>query len=283
MAQVDTNNPNDPENPNNQPNQIGQPGEVNQPTTSGGAGAVTTTGAGNVTGKVVGTNNPAQPFQNISSYLKANEQGGKDLAGQVANTVSTPINQGNQGSPTPPPYFTGSVNAGYTPRNQDLISAVGSNPAYVVAENPENVANFKAQLGNKYTGPTDFTQMPGYSDLQGKIAQAQGAANNTQNEAGIQSLLQGVEGPTTAGINKLDSLLLSANPENYKTIGDAGSRRAEPFADIAVDDLRPKRFGVDGRDGSLELGSGRRGRAAGSAQRRKREFKRAAEHHPGDH
>jgi hypothetical protein len=176
MAQVDTNNPNDPSNPNNQPNQINQPGQVNQPTTSGGAGAVTTTGAGNVTGQVVGTNNPAQPFQNISSYLKANEQGGKDLAGQVAGTVSAPINEAQTGITNAANSFTGSVNAGYTPRNQDLITAVGTNPAYVVDENPENVANFKAQLGNKYTGPTDFTQMPGYSDLQTKIAQAQGAA-----------------------------------------------------------------------------------------------------------
>ncbi len=226
MAQVDTNNPNDPNNPNNQPNQVNQPGQVNQPATTGGAGAVTTTGAGNVTGQVVGTNNPAQPFQNIASYLKANEQGGKDLTTQVAGTVSAPIDQASAGITNAANTFTGQVNAGYTPENKELISAVGTNPAYVVAENPENVTNFQKQLGNKYTGPSDFTQMPGYGDLQTAIANAQAQANNTQNESGIQTLLKGVEGPTTAGINKLDSLLLSANPENYQKIQEAGAGAA---------------------------------------------------------
>jgi outer membrane lipoprotein SlyB len=62
MAAVDTgNNPNDPNNPNNVPGAVNQPGaQVNQPaTTGGGAGPVTATGAGNVTGQVVGTANPS--------------------------------------------------------------------------------------------------------------------------------------------------------------------------------------------------------------------------------
>lgn len=225
MASVDTgtNNPNDPNNPNNAPENVSQPGgDVSQPATTGGAGGVTATGSGNVTGKVVGTANPSQPFQNISSYLSANAQGGQQLAGQVAGTVSQPINQAQTGITNAATDFTKSVNAGYTPENKDLISAVSSNPAYVVAQNPENVTNFQAQLNNRYTGPTDFAQEPGYADLQAKIAQAQAQAANTQNESGIQTLLKGVEGPTTAGINKLDSLLLNVDPNNLKTIQDAG-------------------------------------------------------------
>ncbi len=226
MAAVDTgNNPNDPNNPNNVPGAVNQPGaQVNQPaTTGGGAGPVTATGAGNVTGQVVGTANPSQPFQNISSYLAANAPQSQALAGQVAGTVAAPITEAQQGITGAAGQFTESVNKGYTPANQDLTTAVSENPAYVVAENPENATNFQALLNNKYTGPTDFTQQPGYADLQAKIAQAQGAAANTQNEAGIQTLLQGVEGPTTAGINKLDSLLLNMNPENLKTIQAAGA------------------------------------------------------------
>jgi hypothetical protein len=98
----------------------------------------------------------------------------------------------------------------------------------VVAQNPHNVANFKAQLGNTSLQRTFglHAGRPGYGDLQAKIAAANAAANNTQNESGIQQLLGGVEGPTTAGINKLDSLLLSADPTNYKTIQDAGAGAA---------------------------------------------------------
>ncbi len=229
MASVDTgtNNPNDPNNPNNIPGNINQAGgQTNQPATTGGAGGVTATGAGNVTGQVVGTNNPSQPFQNISSYLAANAPQGQQLAGQVAGTVSAPITEAQTGITNTAADFTKSVNAGYTPENKDLITAVSNNPAYVVAENPDNVTNFLAQLNNKYTGPTDFTQAPGYADLQAQIAAAQAKAANTQNEAGIQTLLKDVEGPTTAGINKLDSLLLNVDPNNLKTIQDAGAAAA---------------------------------------------------------
>ena len=230
MASVDSsnNNPNDPNNPNNVPGAVSQPGQTqtNQPATSGGAGGVTATGAGNVTGQVVGTANPSQPFQNIASYLAANAQGGQQLAGQVANTVSQPITQANTDITNAAADFTKSVNTGYTPENKDLISAVSQNPAYVVAENPDNVTNFTANLNDKYTGPSDFTQTPGYSNLESEIANAQTTAGNTKSEAGIQSLLQGVEGPTTGGINKLDSLLLSADPTNYATIQAAGAPAA---------------------------------------------------------
>jgi hypothetical protein len=231
MASVDSSasNPNDPNNPNNVPGNVNQPGQqgANQPATSaGGAGPVTATGAGNVTGQVIGTANPSQPFQNISSYLAANAPGGQALAGQVAGTVTAPIAEAQTGITNAAQDFTKSVNAGYTPENKDLTTAVSQNPAYVVAENPENVTNFLAQVNDKYAGPTDFAQAPGYSDIQAKIAAAQAKAANTQDESGIQSLLQSVEGPTTAGINKLDSLLLSAEPANYKTIQDAGTGAA---------------------------------------------------------
>lgn len=226
MASVDTsNNPNDPNNPNspaiNQPNQ-----QTNQPATTGGAGGITATGAGNVTGQVVGTNNPSQPFQNIASYLSANAPQSQQLANQVAGTVSQPIEKAQTDITNTANDFTQSVNKGYTPENNPLISAVSQNPAFVVGENPQNVSNFKANLNDAYTGPTDFTQSPGYGNLESEISAAQAQANNTQNEAGIQTLLKSVEGPTTEGINKLDSLLLSANPENYQTIQNAGAGAA---------------------------------------------------------
>lgn len=229
MAQVETgNNPNDPTNPNGPANQAtqGPQGQTNQPTTSGGAGAVTATGAGNVTGQVTGTANPSQPFQNIASYLAANEPQSQQLAGQVAQTVSQPITQAQTGITNAANTFTGAVNAGFTPTNQDLISAVAANPSFVVGENPANVSNFLAQLKDTYTGPSDFTQSPGYADLETQIANAQGQAANTQTPQGIQTLLNAVEGPTTAGINKLDSLLLTNNPANITNIQAAGAPAA---------------------------------------------------------
>lgn len=232
MASVDTGtaNPNDPNNPNNAPGNVNQPGgQTNQPATTGGAGGVTATGAGNVTGQVVGTANPSQPFQNISSYLAANAPQSQALAGQVAGTVAAPITQTNTDITNAASDFSKSVNAGYTSENNDLITAVSNNPNYVVKENPDNVQNFLTQLNNKYTGPTDFTQAPGYANLQSEIANANAKAANTQSEAGINSLLGGVEGPTTAGINKLDTLLLNMNPDNLKTIQAAGA----PAANLA--------------------------------------------------
>jgi hypothetical protein len=230
MAQVDsTNNPNDPNNPNNpatNPNQVQTPGQTNQPATSGGAGAVTTTGAGNVTGQVTGTNNPAQPFQNIASYLAANAPQSQQLASQVAGTVSAPITQANTDITNAAGNFTSSVNAGYAPENKDLISAVSENPAYVVAENPQNVTNFLGNLNDKYTGPTDFTQAPEYANLESEIAKANSMAANASTPTGVQTLLKGVEGPTTQGINNLDSLLLNQNPANAATIAAAGAPAA---------------------------------------------------------
>ena len=227
MAQVDTNtqNPNDPNNPNNPnpatPNQpAGQ--QTNQPATSGGAGAVTSTGAGNVTGQVVGTNNPAQPFQNIASYLSANAPQSATLANQVASSVSQPITQANQDITNASGAFGSSVNAGYTPENASLISQVASNPVAAAAD-PNNVAAFQAQMNDTYTGPTDFTSTPNYANLETEIANAQNLGSQAQTPTGVQTLLQGVEGPTTAGINNLDALLLNQNPANATTIANAGS------------------------------------------------------------
>ena len=228
MAQVDvTNNPNDPNNPNNPAFPGNQPApQTNQPATTGGAGAVTTTGAGNVTGQVTGTANPSQPFQNIASYLAANAPQSQQLAQQVAGTVSQPITQAQGDITNTANQFTQSVNAGYTPENNALINAVSVNPAGVVAENPANVTNFQGQLKDKFTGPTDFTTAPGFANLESEIANAQSTAANTQTPAGVESLLGAVEGPTTAGINKFDSILLNQNPENLAAIQAAGAPAA---------------------------------------------------------
>lgn len=226
MASVDTNtqNQNDPNNPNNPqgPNQPQTNQQTNQPATSGGAGAVTTTGAGNVTGQVVGTANPSQPFQNIASYLQANAPQSATLANQVASSVSQPIQQTASDIANSSQNFVNSVNTGYTPENSGLISSVASNPVSVVA-NPNDVTAFQQQLNDTYTGPTDITQTPNYANLESEISNAQSLGQNALSPTGIQTLLQGVEGPqATAGINNLDSLLLNQNPQNFQTIEEAG-------------------------------------------------------------
>lgn len=226
MASVDTgNNPNDPNNPNTQSAATNQPAaqSTNQPATSGGAGAVTATGAGNVTGQVVGTNNPSQPFQNIASYLSANAPQSQALAGQVASSVSNPIAQTQSDITSASNDFSKSVNAGYTPENDQLTSSVVANPSAVVSD-PNNVAAFQKQLNDSYTGPTDFTTTPNYTNLETEISNAQGLGQEAQTPTGIQSLLQGIEGPQmTGGINNLDTLLLAQDPTNFKTISDAGA------------------------------------------------------------
>lgn len=227
MAQVDvSNNPNDPNNPNapgsTTPNQPPGQSATNQPATSSGAGAVTATGAGNVTGQVAGTNNPTQPFQNIASYLSANAPQSEALANQVASSVSAPINQAQNDITNASGTFSNAVTGGFTPENKSLISAVSTDPATAAAD-PNNVAAFQAQLNDTYKGPTDFTAAPQYANLESEVANAQSLGQNAQTPTGIQTLLQGVEGPTTAGINNLDTLLLAQDPANFKTIANAGS------------------------------------------------------------
>ena len=141
MASVDTsiNNPNDPNNPNNVAGQTGPQGQnTNQPApaTSGGAGAVTPTGAANVTGQVVGTNAPTQPFQNIASYLAANAPQSQALAGKVAQSVSNPIAQTGADINSASLGFQQSVNSGYTPQNNDLISQVRRPIRQLLSSNP---------------------------------------------------------------------------------------------------------------------------------------------------
>ena len=226
MASVDTNqnNPNDPNNPNNPqgPNQPAANQQTNQPATSGGAGAVSATGAGNVTGQVVGTANPSQPFQNIASYLTANAPQSEALAAQVASSVANPIAQTTSDIANTSQGFTDSVNKGYTPENTDLTSAVAANPT-TAAATPGDIAAFQAQLNDTYTGPTALASDPNYSNLESEIANAQALGTNALTPTGIQTLLQSQETPDyTQGINNLDTLLLAQNPANATEISNAG-------------------------------------------------------------
>ena len=234
MAQVDTQNSQtnttDQLLPNGQPNpNFNQ--ATNQPTppaTSSGAGPVTATGAANVTGQVVGTNNPTQPFQNISSYLAANAPQSEALAGNIAGTVSGATSQATNDIANASQTFENSVNAGYTPEmsSTDLTNIV-SNPVAATtpvngATNPD-IAAFQAQLGDTYTGPTDFSTVPNYANLETEIANAQSLGTTAQTPTGIQTLLQTTEAPDyTQGINNLDSLLLTQDPTNLQTIENAG-------------------------------------------------------------
>lgn len=238
MAQVDSqNNPNDPNNPNNpsaSSSNQNQQQNTNQPATSSGAGGVTATGAGNVTGLATGTNAPAQPFQNIASYLAANANGGTQLANTVAGNVTGAINQAQGDIGTASNAFNTSVNAGYTPENSSVISGVASNPTAVVAQGPQSVSDFLANYNDSYNGPTDFTTSPGYANLQSEVAAANQDAANTQTQPGVQTLLQQTEGPTaTQGINNLDSLLLNLNPNSLETIQGAAAPAAALTGDLS--------------------------------------------------
>jgi hypothetical protein len=224
MAAVDTaNNPNDPNNPNVAgATAPAQNQAANQPATSGGAGAVSSTGSGNVTGQVVGTANAPQPFQNISAYLEANAPQSAALAGQVANSVSAPITQAQNDIGTSSQNFVNSVNAGYTPQDSNVVTSAASDPTKF-ASDPNNIAAFQKQLNDTYAGPLDFTALPDYSNLQTEVANAQARGTSAQTPTGIGTLLQDIEGPNyTAGINNLDTLLTTQDPNNVKTIRAAG-------------------------------------------------------------
>jgi hypothetical protein len=219
---------------------------VNQPISGTGASG---TGAGNGVGSqnanpVSNVQQSAAPQQNqgytdVSAYLNANPQGGQTLGNQVASNLTTGYNQVQSDINNSAQNAQSQINAGYTPTNTALIQQVAANPTAAVA-NPSDVSGYQAQLNDTYTGPTTWADstnangqtIGGYGTLQGEVNTAQQNANLQQ--PGIPNVLtQQVEqqlnpGQTGQGINALDTLLLTGNPNAVNTVQQA----AAPYAGL---------------------------------------------------
>ena len=241
MATIQDQNqdPNAPQNP------------VNQPTT-GGTSAAAGTAQGGQTSPGAATNqqpvSPVQQNQNpqngagytdVTSYLNANQQGGQQLGTQVAANLTTGYNNVQNDINNSANTAIGSINSGYIPENTQLIQQVAANPTAAVAD-PNQLSGYEAQLNDTYTGPTTWADttdangntIGGYGTLQGEVATAQQNAD-LQNPGTANVLTQQVEqqlnpGQTSQGINALDTLLLTGNPNAVNTVNAA----AAPYANL---------------------------------------------------
>lgn len=221
MAYVSGSSPDQGANTDQDPNK--NPLQDQAPITSapaGGGGSAKPSGQASSSG-------PSQPFTNLSAYLSANgpqvQQMGNDIAGKLTsdyNTTSGAIDSTRDA-------FNTSVNSGYTPYDQSLIDSFNSNPSSV-ASDPTKAASFKGMYNDRYTGPGNFQDTPGYADLSGKVQKSQAFAGQVSTLPGLQSYLSSQSPTYTQGQATLDSSLLQTNPNAVKTVADA----AAPFQNL---------------------------------------------------
>jgi hypothetical protein len=225
---------------------LGIPGNpINQPISGTGATG-SAPGGPNAVGANHANTNPVSPVQqnqapqagsgytDVSAYLNANPTGGTSIGNQVASNLTTGYNQVQGDINSSANAAQSAVNAGYTPSNEQLINQVASNPT-AAAANPSQTSAFQAQLNDTYTGPTswaDTSANGGYGTLQGEVNTAQQNAN-IQTPGMANVLTQQVEqqlnpGQTGQGINALDTLLLTSNPNAVNTVQQA----AAPYAGL---------------------------------------------------
>jgi len=212
-------------NQQNQQQGIGQPNLQAPPMTSSAPGA----GPGASTGKGVATpqSAPAQPFQNLSAYLNANQPQVQQQANQIAGNLNNQYGQTTSAINQGKADFGNQVQAGYAAPNTDVTNAAAANPTDF-AKDPNNVKAFQSLYNDQYTGPTDFESTGAYGNLSGQVSKAASDAALLGTNAGIQNYFQTQNPNATKGGNVLDSVLLQGTPEAYTTIQNA----AKPFGTL---------------------------------------------------
>jgi hypothetical protein len=198
------------------------------PSSSGGqsAGNGTNAPVSNVMQNAAPQN--AAGFTDVSAYLNANQQGGQQLGQQVAGNITNAYNATKGGIDTSAQNTQKQISAGYIPENTQLIQQVSANPT-AAASNKDTLSAFQGQLNDVYGGPTSWADL---GNQQANIATAQQNADISR--PGMANVMaQTVEqqlnpGQTSAGINALDTLLLTGNPGAVQAVQQAAS----PYNDL---------------------------------------------------
>lgn len=163
-------------------------------------------------------------FTNLQRYLSENKSQATDLAGKVAEGVTTAGEEAK------------AALEGLSKAGKEQIEASRVAPSGVVEEaamSPTSVAGdeakkaaFSKELGATYTGPSSLSELEGYETVQDKIRKAQEKAGLTGTEAGRTTLLSEMGGPSYGkGKAALNQLLVSGNPEAAGIIKSA----SEPY------------------------------------------------------
>ncbi len=229
-------------------------GQQNQNDVSLGGGGSATAGptGGNVGGAGASQQPTAQQAQqesqpsasgswtNLQSYLNANSdqasQEGQQIAGTVSGQATTAQNDVNQTSSD----FQNQVNASTVKQDQSGVakdisdaenatanpvnqagggSGTGSAPLTEAQQLAQDQANFQAQSGATYNGPTDFTQDAGYGQAQGALNTAGNSLSELGSESGRDVLLNNQyanasQNGYNQGETNLDQLLLAGGQGN---------------------------------------------------------------------
>ncbi len=156
-------------------------------------------------------------FVNLQSYLNAN----KDQAANFGNQIAQGISQTGQGAQSAidnaAGQYTGTLSAQNTPYDSGLVSRATANPTDFV-KNQDDVSKFTTIRDNTAKDPGTFESQAGYGDLASK---AQSAQDNA-------TLVQKANPTASQGVNNLDNLLISGNPDAQQSLLKA----SQPYADL---------------------------------------------------
>lgn len=159
----------------------------------------------------------------LGDYLSANAPQIGQQADKISGQLNTQYNQLNQGITNAANQFGQQVQGGYNAPDQNIVNQALANPNQFV-QDPNNVKAFQGQYNNQYTGPQNFESTSPYSQIQGQVQSAVQQGGLLQNQAGLQSYLQGQQKNPTRASATLDSLLLRGNPEAQQKVKTAGQQ-----------------------------------------------------------
>lgn len=214
-----------------------QGGNLNSPGPVSGASGLLSSGTSSNPGVTVasqptpqGQASPAgtgSGFVNLQSYLNANKDQASNFAGQLASGISQ-TGQGAQSAiDNAAGQYSGTLSAQNTPYDSGLVSRATADPTNFV-KNQDDLSKFSAIRDNSYQDPGTFEGQAGYSDISKKAQTAQDNANLVKTEGGRQTLIQKNNPTSGQGVNNLDNLLISGNPDAQQTLLKA----SQPYADL---------------------------------------------------
>lgn len=155
-------------------------------------------------------------FQNLQSYLNANQSQGNEMASKVGANVEDSVS----GAKTAQSGVTSKVSG---INSYDPTKAI----AKVSSLTPDEQSEYKTvKKTGGYTGPSAVADIEGYGDAQKKIDDATSRVGLSQTEEGQKQLLTDVyKKPTyTAGSKNLDQAILGNSTQGKEAIGQIGSK-----------------------------------------------------------
>jgi len=188
---------------------------------SSGSGSQSTAGGGQVQSNPNPTPTSSGAFQNLNSYLAANQGNGfgQQFVGDVNNTVNQAQSAQQQGLQS----FESAADAGTTQQNNAAVQQAVDNP-YATSQNPAEEQAFQSQLNAQYLGPSTFSaDQAAYQQAAGATQQAADTAQAAGTESGRFALLNNYFGNANynQGDQSLDNLLIQANPTTQQGIQQA--------------------------------------------------------------